>query len=320
MKTDLFSEVRVPSFAVLMTVFNGRRWIEEQMDSILGQMGVQVTIFVSVDASVDGSESWVDQRAQNDRRIRVLQHGQNFGGAAPNFFRLIREVDFSPFDYVSLADQDDVWLPEKLLRAHRMLQETGANAYSSNVLAFWENGRQVEIRKSQKQVKWDYLFEAAGPGCTYVITSSLASVVQGFLREKLSASLNVGLHDWFIYAYARANGYVWLIDDYVSLLYRQHKHNQVGTNAGMKAFIHRCQKVLGGWAFGQALLIAQLVGLEADPFVRQWSGGSRLGLFRLAFSARQCRRRLRDQFFFFFLCLESALSGAKIQHDGGSRG
>ncbi len=306
----------VPHFAVLMTVFNGRRWIAEQMDSILGQQDVQVTIYVSVDASSDGSEGWVDQRAQQDRRIRVLPHGQRFGGAAPNFFRLFREVDFRSFDYISLADQDDIWLPEKLYRAYEKLHETGADAYSSNVTAFWKDGKRVNIQKSQEQVKWDFLFEAAGPGCTYVITSRLAHAMQVLLKAKMSSSLNIGLHDWFIYAYARANGYAWLIDDYASMLYRQHEHNQVGMNAGIKAFLHRCQKGLGGWALAQAVLTAHLVGLDDDPFVRQWSGGSRLGLLRLALSARQCRRRLRDQFFFMALCLELAMMGVKIQSDG----
>ena len=308
--------VTVPRFAVLMTVFNGRRWIAEQMDSILGQLDVQVTVFVSVDISLDGSEDWVEQMALQDRRIRVLPHGQRFGGAAPNFFRLFRDVGFQDFDYISLADQDDVWLLEKLRRAYEKLQETGADAYSSNVMAFWENGKKVNIQKSQEQVKWDFLFEAAGPGCTYVITSRLALAIQELLKAKMSSSLNIGLHDWFIYAYARANGYVWLIDDYTSMLYRQHEHNQVGTNAGVKAFLHRCQKVLGGWALAQAVLTAHLVGLDDDPFVRQWSSGSRLGLLRLAMSARQCRRRLRDQLFFLVLCLELALMGARVQLDG----
>ena len=307
----------IPNFAVLMTVFNGRRWLSEQMDSIVGQVGVLVTIFVSVDRSSDGSESWVDHLAVQDQRIRVLPRGQRFGGAAPNFFRLFRDVDFEYFDYVSLADQDDIWLPEKLLRAHERLQETGADAYSSNVTAFWENGKTALIQKSQKQVKWDFLFEAAGPGCTYVLTPSLAKSVQRLLREHQGESLKIGLHDWFIYAFARANQYDWLIDDYSGMLYRQHEHNQVGMNAGFRAFLHRCQKVLGGWAFSQAAFIAQLVGLGNDPFVRQWSGGSRRGLFGLAMAAGQCRRRLRDQFFFVVLCLELALTGVKVTPEGG---
>ena len=93
--------------AVCLAAFNGVRWLAEQLDSILAQEGVAVTVFVSVDQSSDGTEQWIDARAQVDSRIVVLPHGERFGGAARNFFRLLRDVDFSGFDYVSFADQDD---------------------------------------------------------------------------------------------------------------------------------------------------------------------------------------------------------------------
>ena len=301
-----------PKIAVLMTVFNGVRWMEEQLQSILDQNQVRVTIFISVDKSTDGSEAWVDHRASLDSRIHVLPHGQHFGGAASNFFRLFREVDFSPFDYIGLADQDDIWFAEKLLRASQRLIGAGADAYSSDVIAFWENGKRAYIKKSQRQVKWDFLFEAAGPGCTYVFSNQLSLAIQEVLKNNQIVAQQVGLHDWFIYAFARANGYVWLIDDVAGMLYRQHEHNQVGTNAGIKAFFHRAGKVLGGWALSQTVLITGLVGLRADPFVRRWRDGSRLGLLYLAAFTRQCRRRMRDRFFFLMLCLMLALIGVKV--------
>ncbi len=292
-----------PKIAVCLAAFNGSDWLPEQLDSILAQAGVAVTVFLSVDSSTDGTEGWVDARAQADSRIVVLPHGENFGGAARNFFRILRDVDLSKFDYVSFADQDDIWLPNKLLRAHAELLRTKAHAYSSNVTAFWPNGRQVLIKKSQRQVRWDFLFEAAGPGCTYVMRKELACAVQDLVRSHWDEVQEVGLHDWFSYAFARANGYQWLIDDFVGMLYRQHEQNQVGVNAGWRAFMHRADKVLSGWGLAQSALIARLVGLSDDPFVLRWAGGSRLGLLYLALHAGQCRRRVRDKFIFGLSCL-----------------
>ncbi|MCB8747111.1 glycosyltransferase [Rhodoferax sp. U2-2l] len=289
---------RQPNIAICLAAYNGVVWLPEQMNSILKQMGVNVTVFVSVDRSTDGTELWCDKRAHSDSRIVLLPHGERFGGASRNFFRIVREVDFSEYDYVSFADQDDIWLPHKLLRAHEMLSSTGADAYSSNVTAFWLDGRMALIEKSHQQVQWDFLFEAAGPGCTYVMRKELACAVQDVVRSRWDEMQDVGLHDWFIYAFARANGCKWFIDDVSSMLYRQHESNQVGVNAGWRAFMHRADKVLSGWGLAQSALIARLVGLNDDPFVSRWAGGRRLGLLYLALQAGQCRRRSRDKFIF----------------------
>ena len=293
----------LPRMAVCLAVYNGCPWLSEQVDSILAQKGVEVTVFVSVDASSDNSEGLVDQMAASDARLQVLAHGRRFGGAAPNFFRILSEVDFSEFDYVAFADQDDIWSLDKLRHAHEKLQVTGADAYSSNVVAIWPNQRTVLIDKSQKQVRWDFLFEAAGPGCTYVLRRELACAVQALVRSRWPEVRQVGLHDWFVYAFARACGYRWVIDDYAGMLYRQHEKNQVGVNLGRQALLHRARKIFSGWGLRQSALIAKLVGLGNDPFVRQWSGGSRAGLLRLACHAWQCRRRVRDKLLFSLLCL-----------------
>lgn len=293
----------VPKVAVCLAAYNGLRWLPEQLNSVLEQTGVSVTVIVSVDRSTDGTEMWFDQRSLADNRIILLPHGERFGGASRNFFRIMKEVDLSRFDYVSFADQDDVWLPNKLLRAHEMLLSTGVDAYSSNVMAFWPNGRKVFIEKSQRQVRWDFLFEAAGPGCTYVMRRELTCAIQDVLKSRWDEVQEVGLHDWFSYAFARANGYDWVIDDFSGMLYRQHEQNQVGVNAGWRAFVHRADKVLSGWGLAQSALIARLVGLNDDPFVVRWANGSRLGLLFLALHAGQCRRRVRDQFIFALSCV-----------------
>lgn len=300
-----------PAFAVCLAAFNGVRWLPEQLDSILTQQQVDVRVFVSVDASSDGTEDWIDQAAMRDSRITVLPHGSNFGGAAPNFFRLMRDVDFSGFDYVAFADQDDIWFVDKLIRAHQEIIRTASDAYSSNVLAFWPSGRRSLIRKSQPQVRWDFLFEAAGPGCTYVMRVKLVRAIQVLLRVHWEDMQKVGLHDWFLYAFARANGYRWVIDNYAGMLYRQHGGNQVGVNVGWRAYIRRAGKVWGGWGLAQSGLIARLVGLAEDPFVKRWSGGSRIGLLWLALRAGQCRRRARDKLVFSFLCLVLFLAGSR---------
>lgn len=300
----------MPRIAVLLAAYNGRAWLREQLESVLNQEGVDVQVYISVDQSSDGTERFVDQFAAMSTRITVLPHGKKFGAAASNFFRLISEVSFDDFDYVSFSDQDDIWIPDKLNRASYKLQQLGADGYSSNVTALWSSGRQILIRKSQPQKEWDYLFEAAGPGCTYVVTAELARTTQLFLREQESVLKNIWAHDWFLYAFARSKGYKWFIDDYSSLMYRQHLNNQVGVNYGWAALLYRVRKILGGLGIRQSILMARLVGVEGDPFVKKWVHGQRFGLIVLAFNVGLCRRRFRDQILFVFSCLLMAITNS----------
>ena len=299
--------------AVLLAAFNGKAWIGHQVNSILGQDLVDVTLFVSVDRSDDGTEQFIDQLSLGDDRISILPHGKRFGGAGPNFYRLIKEVDFSGFDFVAFADQDDIWFPNKPSRASEELLRSGADAYSSNVTAFWPDGRQLLINKSQPQVRWDFLFEAAGPGCTYVISNKLACELRAFILKNSKKVQKIAMHGWFTYAFARARGYRWVIDSYPGMLYRQHPQNQVGANAGIGAFVYRARKVLNGWGLGQSALIADALGLLKDPQVKGWLSGTRFGYLSLATHFWGCRRRLRDRFLFLAACLMLAVIGSGIK-------
>ena len=298
-----------PSVAVCLAAFNGLQYLQPQVDSILGQTDVDITLYVSVDRSTDGTEDWFCGLQSREARIVLLPFGETFGGAARNFFRLLREVDFSSFEYVAFADQDDIWQPGKLKRAADCLLEQGVDGYSSDIVAFWETGRSRYIKKSYPQQRWDYLFESAGPGCTFVLTRPLATRIQMVLQLNTKQSLDVGLHDWFTYAFARANGYRWIIDEYASLMYRQHGENQVGVNSGFAAVVWRAKKVLSGWGLSQARLIATLVGVDQQDFVQSWSRGGRWSMLRLALQSTHCRRKPGDKVWFALSCVALAIIG-----------
>ena len=306
---DLDRRCLLPRVAILLAAYNGARWIEEQINSIATQQDVMVKIFISVDVSDDDTLALCQRMAAQRMSLVVMFFNERFGGAARNFFKLISTVDFSDFDYVGFADQDDIWLPRKLTRAHEVLSITRSSAYSSNVTAFWPDGRQVLVKKSQQQVRWDFLFEAAGPGCTYLMKTELACKFQELIKRRWTEVQSVGLHDWFVYAFARTNGYRWVIDEVPGMLYRQHENNQVGVNKGLKALFYRVNKVFSGWGLTQSALIAELVGLGNDPFIKRWSGGGRLGLLWLACHSWQCRRRLRDKLLFALSCVALCFAG-----------
>ncbi|WP_460120625.1 glycosyltransferase [Pseudomonas sp. H3_G09] len=303
--------VKHPKVAVLLAAFNGMRWIEEQLASILCQADVNVSIFISVDPSNDGTEAWCASYAACHPRITVLPAVGRFGGASRNFFRLIRDVDFASYDYVAFCDQDDIWHPDKLQRAIQSLSAQQVDAYSSNVRAFWPDGKECVLDKAQPQVEWDFLFEAAGPGCTYVLSKRLAFAIKARMLANWQQLQQVSLHDWYCYAFARSHGYRWYIDPQPSMDYRQHENNQVGANTGLRSLVSRYKTIHDGWWFNQVQLIAILVGQDNESFVQAWLSLGRRQMIKLSFSAGRCRRRTRDKVFFFLICWATALLGKK---------
>jgi rhamnosyltransferase len=307
---------RRPCFAVCLAAYNGMAYITEQLESILSQKKVDLRVFVSVDKSSDGTEAHLAEWAQREPRLALLPFGERFGGAGPNFYRLLRDVELSGFEYLSFADQDDVWHPEKLWRAHAILSEENAMGYSSNFTAFWPSGKSRVVNKAWPQRTWDFMFESAGPGCTYVVHSSLGIALQELVRGANQNLLRIDYHDWLFYAYARFHNLPWVIDKWSSMEYRQHANNQIGVNAGWRSFWLRVRKILNGYGFEQSLLIANAIHANSLPMVRRGLLGGRVGYLRLALSARQCRRKGMDQLWFFISCVLLAVAKPAVRGAG----
>ncbi|MDB6047657.1 MAG: Alpha-L-Rha alpha,3-L-rhamnosyltransferase [Pseudomonas sp.] len=291
------TELLVPRFAVLLSAYNGIKWLEPQVRTIIAQRAVRVTIFVSIDQSSDATEDWIKHNALINTNIVVLPVGERFGGAAKNFFRLIRDVDFKNFDYLSFADQDDIWLEDKLITAHEKIVEYGVSGYSGNVTAFWPDGREYLIDKAQQQKKYDFLFEAAGPGCTYVLKIAQALSFKEFLVRNWTFANGISLHDWLIYAWFRSNGLKWYIDPVPKMLYRQHNNNQVGANSGIKALVARVNLLRTGWYRQEIWKIAFLLGDKIPGLPNSLSENGKIPRRFLFTNAKRLRRRFRDQIF-----------------------
>jgi rhamnosyltransferase len=282
-----------PKVAVLLAAHEGMRWIEDQIMSILGQRGVNVTLFVSVDISYDGTQIWVDHLAQINPSVVMLPYGERFGSAAQNFFRLLRDVTLDDFDAVAFADQDDIWFEDKLARACNFLQMGRCDVYSSNVIAYWPNGRRLLIEKSAQQRRFDHFFESAGPGCTYVFKLASASRLKEFVIRMRQQLVTVSCHDWLAYAYCREQQFSWFIDPEPSMLYRQHSFNQMGVNIEFKAMERRLKMIRKHWYRDQVNLTLSLVApSKVEIFKRKIS---------LMFYINQLRRRSRDRWYLLLI-------------------
>lgn len=286
---------RNPSVAVLMATYNGKLWLSEQVSSILHQVGVDLTLFVSDDHSTDGTLEYLNKLAESDSRVVVLPKRVRMGSAGKNFYRLVCDVDISGYDYVAFADQDDIWNPDKLSRHASLIEAGSAECVSSNVMAFWSDGSQKLIRKSQLQKSYDFIFEAAGPGCSFLMTPWLFAKLREEIQSANSPAKSVVMHDWLTYAICRAHKRRWVIDPVPSLMYRQHANNVIGANSGIKAILNRLRKINDGWYRGEVSKICDVaVGINSDPKLIKLSGLlkartflSQLQLFSYVFQGRR---------------------------------
>jgi rhamnosyltransferase len=282
--------------AVLMATHDGAPWVEGQVESILAQSGVAVTLFISDDGSGDGTDTILKKIAAKNPHVVLLPQTDPFNNAARNFYHLIRRLDTKKFDYVSFADQDDIWVGDRLGHAIDVMNVQGAPCYSSDVLAFWENGKTMPIKKSQTQTEYDYLFESAGPGCTFVLTAESMAVFKSHINQSKNSVDEILHHDWLVYAFMRGREFKWVIDNYLGVHYRQHASNEMGAHVGLKASLKRVRYILSGVWLSQVRLIANFCGQPQKQFIHRYLKLKHERFFSLAFKTHLLRRRSRDAF------------------------
>ncbi|MEL4181424.1 glycosyltransferase [Roseateles sp. PN1] len=254
---------KLPTCAVLLASYNGEHWLPEQLFSLNAQRGVDLRVIVSDDQSSDGTTRVLLEHASTLPLSILPAQAERFGSANRNFLRLVRDADIGNAEFVALADQDDIWHSDKLSRAIERLREDGAAAYSSDVEAFWPDGRKRIIKKSHAQKQFDHLFGSPGPGCTFVFTRALFLEIREWVTANFSTLSSLWVHDWILYAYARAHGHRWIIDGVPTMRYRQHQSNEIGVNFGLKAIQRRLAVVKEGRYRHDIVIIAELTG--ANP-------------------------------------------------------
>jgi rhamnosyltransferase len=180
-----------------------------------------------------------------------------------------------------------------LARAIEMLSTAGADVYSGDVLAVWENGRTQALIKSDRPRKYDHLFESAGPGCTFVFTRAAFEKLRTWVAPNCARLGSAKVHDWLFYAYARHQGWRWYVDRRIAMHYRQHGSNEVGANVGLAAARRRWSVIRSGAYREEVLTIAQLID-DSSWVSRALRRFNLFDRIRLVLAARQLRRRPRD--------------------------
>lgn len=214
------------SVQVLLSAYNGEKYLCDQIDSILNQKDVNVSLLVRDDGSCDRTSEILKMYSEKYENFEYICE-KNIGVVA-SFFKLFQMSDENA-DCFALSDQDDVWDPDKLVTACKQLEKSKNKVpamYSCNAVVTDGNMNPLpeKFQEKGRTVRADYknaLIENISRGGGIVVNSKLME----YLRRPLPE--NIYMHDWWIYLVASCFGDVYHDSD-THYSYRQHVGNVLG--------------------------------------------------------------------------------------------
>ena len=215
---------------ILLSTYNGERFLDQQLDSIYAQENVDYHILARDDGSSDTTLDVLHNYSQNYGRMTIIE-GENVG-AACSFFSLIKyAVDKMPrYDYYAFCDQDDVWYNDKLARAVRCLQSSSnlLNLYFSMANLCDADNKIIGKTSMPRDIGYHTVFfNNPALGCTQVLSYDLLCMGLDvpYIISHDTKKQRALLHDAWIYDVASFTDAFMMCDDRTSMSYRQHGSN-----------------------------------------------------------------------------------------------
>lgn len=211
---------------ILMSTYNGKKYLEEQLQSILNQkFDGDIDILIRDDGSNDGTQEILEKYQKEYKNVKWYQ-GEN-KRPARSFWELLRKAKDS--DFYAFADQDDVWDEDKISVAVNSLltfPQDNPLLYMSDVRTVDKDLKLISNEFCVKDIPIDYpksLMNNICAGCTYVFNELARSLASELDADKHK----MYMHDWKIYQIVVCFGRVFF-DKSTHMSYRQHGNNEVG--------------------------------------------------------------------------------------------
>lgn len=213
---------------VLMSSFNGEKYIKEQIQSIMSQVSeYQIDLCIRDDGSND-STCTIVQEMQKEYPGRIELIVGERKGYNESFFSLIKGA--SNYTYYALSDQDDVWLPDKIQTACEKLCAEANDIpllYASTSFLVGDDLKPYgTTRKMVRSLSfYNTIIQNICPGHTQVMNNALLNLINVDIDYS-----KIYVYDSWITNVAMLYGKI-LFDNDSHTYYRQHKRNQLGSGA-----------------------------------------------------------------------------------------
>lgn len=256
---------------VLMSTYNGEKYIRQQLDSLLKQELLPTKILIRDDGSRDDTVRILEEYCSEYSFIEYY-YGNN-KGPAKSFWDLIRNCEDA--DYYALCDQDDVWFEDKLKMAVEALEKVNKDIpllYCSKYTLTDQNLNPIDSNVSSLYNFSDFahsLVYHTAPGCTFVFNNEARKKIIKYDVDKEYCVI----HDAIIHKVVTMFGKM-VLDNTSHMYYRQHGNNEIGMNANvLKTFFGRVNRFLNGkirnYRSNTAKSLLKVYGEEIDDEKRE---------------------------------------------------
>lgn len=205
---------------ILMATYNGEKYINTQIASIIHQIFTDWILYIHDDGSTDNTIKIIHKWAENDSRIRIINDNKKHLDSGKNFLYLLQ---YSTREYVCFCDQDDYWFENKLSIQYEAIKNIEMNIPVAVISEFWtwkypENKIAEEIGRNNSDKINEFLFLNGGfQGCSTIFNARMRECL-------LSGFKYIWMHDHIMSLIALTIGKIIFLDKKL-ILYRQHLSN-----------------------------------------------------------------------------------------------
>ena len=218
-----------PKIEILMATYNGERYIEEQIDSIVNQTYKNWELLIRDDKSSDKTLDIIKEYEKKDDRIKVLEDSKANLGFVRNFEELMSN---SSNDFLMFSDQDDYWVEDKIEKYIEAINVLSSKDLEKPLLIHSNSfvcDKELNIKKEKfindcaKSSEFDVCF------FNYIVQGSTVLINRKLLELSLPFSSNVTVHDRYLHLLAEFLGKRKFLSQSL-MKYRQHENNKIGAN------------------------------------------------------------------------------------------
>ena len=210
----------------LLSSYNGARYIEEQIESILNQIDIDIHIVIRDDGSTDNTQTLISAKYGNNKKITIIK-GQNLG-FKKSFSELVRYAyeKRNFYDFFAFADQDDIWYRDKTINSCRILanyDDSMPNLCTTNSMMIDSKGTNLVLFRlsDPNYTKYNFFFTTNFQGCSMTFNKKAIELYNCFPPEN-------ECHDQWMFYMCALLGHICHIHS-PQFSYRIHNNNAIGS-------------------------------------------------------------------------------------------
>lgn len=209
--------------SVCMATYNGARFIEAQLKSILVQLKTSDEVVIVDDCSTDETVGVIKQL--KDPRIRLIENASNHGP----IYGFMKAIQYAKGDYLFLSDQDDVWLPNKVDQVMAAFEKQQAKLVVHDGIVTDQSLKPIDS-------SWNHFSHRTPSHLLFktLVKNGYTGAMMAFSRELVSLILpfpkKLPMHDWWIAVVALKHHMKIVVLSDKLMYYRRHAGNVTGSH------------------------------------------------------------------------------------------